>query len=130
MLRTTILLGLLTVMGLGKIDTASADTSWMPRWLGGKSDEVTASKHSATPKTAKSRPASGKKTSNPFSGLTDWFAPKKKKRVVSKYPPERPRVSHQKGQDDRPWYSRLFVPAEPRPPQSVGEWMELEQIKP
>lgn len=130
MLRTATLFCLLTLAGLGHARPVAADTSWLPRWMGGKSDEVTSTKHAHASKTTKSKAASSKKTANPFAGVTEWLTPKKKKRVVSKYPADRPRVSHTKNHDDRPWYSRLFVPAEPSPPRSVGEWMELEQIKP
>jgi hypothetical protein len=107
--------------------SAAADSSWLPRWLGGKTDAVTSAKGKSA-NAAKSRKAASKKGSNLFASTKDLFAPKKKKRIVSKYPSERVQASHSK--DDRPWYSRMFVPEEPSPPRSVGEWMELEQIKP
>jgi hypothetical protein len=127
MLRTITLLGMLVVLTLGRTGSAAADTSWLPRWLGGKSDEVSSTKKSKSSKPAKSKTANNKKNPNLFASTKDLFTPKKK-RIISKYPSDRVQVS--RSNDERPWYSRLFVPEETGPPRSVQEWMELEQIKP
>lgn len=129
MLRTTATFGVALALFLAWTGPAAADTSWLPSWLGGKSDEVTSSK-SKPSKSTKAKKADSKPSSNLFTSTKDLFAPKKKnKRIVSQYPSDRVKVSRHQ-HDERSWLSRMFLEEEKGPPRSVNEWMDLEQIKP
>jgi hypothetical protein len=108
--------------------SAQAEKSWLPVWLGGTPNKPPTSNnryHRPTrTKTAQANQKSNSWFSNPF----------KKKSVTKtadKKPSDKSRIRSTRNEDEKSsWFGGWFQPKEPAPPQSINEWMELEQIKP
>ena len=111
----------------------AADWNW-PTWLGGKSTTVTKANRKTTiasrPTTVSSKTSSKSSLTNPKT----WFGQKPKSKVVSKWPNGKtgtvPKAKKSMVNEEGTWLSRMLTPSEPKPPQSIAEWMDLEQIKP
>lgn len=123
---------LATVFTFSLTSSVLADSSWVPRWLGGKSDEVSHTASSPRKTTRPTSAASKTKSSNLFTNTKNLFTPKSKSRVISQWPNNKANTSRPKSRtEDKPsWFSSLFKPSEPEPPQSINDWMKLKQIKP
>jgi hypothetical protein len=108
---------------------AAAENSWLPSWLGGgKKPPVARQRHTPPPRTSSAH--AGNKDTGWFSGLSNPFKGKQTTQPVAKRPNDPAAIRRAHEREQTSWFGSWFKPKETPPPQSINEWMELEQIKP
>jgi hypothetical protein len=118
---------------IGMACPAVAEWRW-PTWPGSKNKSVSTA-HSKSKKPLKPTKAAGKTTGKSlFTNPKSLFTPKPKSENVAWWTRARNGSNRPKRDlketEKKSWFGSLFTPSEPKPPQSIEQWMDLEQIKP